>query len=231
MIALSGAKQFCSGLGIVELAVVTGMLAGAPRLALVKVDDAKRMDAARWSMSAMRATVSGGYRFDGLTIGAHCLIGEAEDYYTEPHFEGGIWRYCAAHLGAAEAIHAAMRSALIESGRAEAPMQARRLVQAAIALETARLWISRAARETEADGAPPRKAILALLAREVTRQSCDEVLAAAEQALGMAVHDAASPMERMRRDLRLYLCQAAPDAKLARAADGLLVGAGTAEAL
>ena len=110
-------------------------------------------------------------------------------------------------------------------------MQALRLVQAAIALETARLWIRRAAEEIEADGAPPRKAVLALLAREVTRQSCDDVLSSVEQALGMAAHDGASAIERMRRDLRLYLCQAAPDAKLARAADGLLTGPGTAEAL
>ena len=66
--------------------------------------------------------------------------------------------------------------------------------------------------------------MLALLAREVTRRSCDDVLSSVEQALGMAAHDAASPIERMRRDLRLYLCQAAPDGKLTRAAGGLLAG-------
>lgn len=230
-VMLSGAKQYCSGLGAVDLAVVTGTLDGEQRLAILPVTDADRMDADRWSMSAMRATLSGGYRFDGVMIAADRLIGAAGDYQTEPHFEGGIWRYCAAHLGAAEALYAAMRSALVDSGRADAPMQALRLVQAAIALETARLWVRRAAEETEADDAPPRKAVLALLAREVTRQSCDTVLAAVEQSLGMAAHNADAVIELMRRDLRLYLCQAAPDAKLARAADGLLAGPGTAEAL
>ena len=230
-VALSGAKQYCSGLGMVGLAIVTGTLAGEQRLVILPVTDADRMDAESWSMSAMRATLSGSYRFDGLTVHADRLLGAAGDYQTEPYFEGGIWRYCAAHLGAAEALYAAMRSALVESGRAEAPMQTLRLVQAAIALETARLWIRRAAEEIEADEAPPRKAVLALLAREVTRQSCDDVLSSVEQALGMAAHDGASAIDRMRRDLRLYLCQAAPDAKLTRAAGGLLAGPGTAEAL
>jgi alkylation response protein AidB-like acyl-CoA dehydrogenase len=230
-VRFSGAKQYCSGLGMVGLAIVTGTLAGEQRLAILPVTDADRMDAERWSMSAMRATLSGSYRFDGLTVCADKLIGAAGDYQTEPYFEGGIWRYCAAQLGAAGALYAAMRSALVESGRAEAPMQALRLVQAAIALETARLWVRRAAQEIEADEAPPRKAVLALLAREVTHQSCDDVLSSVEQALGMAAHNGASAIERMGRDLRLYLCQAAPDAKLARAAGGLLAGPGTVEAL
>ena len=230
-VALSGTKQFCSGLGTVGLSIVTGILAGEQRLVIIPVTDPERINTGRWSMSAMRATLSGGYRFDGLMIDAEWLIGTPGDYQTEPYFEGGIWRYCAAHLGAAEALYRSMRSALIESGRAEAPMQAQRLVQAAIALETARLWIRRAAKEIEAETAPPSKAVLALLAREVTRQSCDVVLAAVEQSLGMAAHDSKSPIERMRRDLRMYLCQAAPDAKLARAAAGLLGGTGTAEHL
>lgn len=230
-VALTGEKQFCSGLGVVDMAVVTGLLEDEQRLAIVSTTDAARMDPERWSMSAMRATLSGGYRFDGMTIDAGRLIGRSGDYQTEPYFEGGIWRYCAAHLGAAEALYAAMRSALVKSGRAGAPMQAQRLVQAAIAVETARLWIKRAAEETETECASPAKATLALLAREVTRESCDTLLDAVEQSLGMAAHDIASPIERMRRDLRLYLCQAAPDAKLARAADGLLAGPGTAEAL
>ena len=230
-VALSGGKQFCSGLGTVGLAIVTGDLGGEQRLALLTVTDLERMETESWSMSAMRATLSGGYRFDGLTISSDRLIGVAGDYQTEPYFEGGIWRYCAAQLGAAEALYATMRSALIKGGRAEAPMQSLRLVQGAIALETARLWIRRAATEIEADKAPARKSVLALLAREVTRQSCDDVLTAVEQALGMAAHDYTTPIERMRRDLRLYLCQAAPDAKLARAADGLLNGDGIAEDL
>jgi len=221
-IRLSGAKVFASGLGLVEMAIVTVPEEGTQQLLIVPCDEAERADPSTWTMSGMRATQSGRYDFSGLILPSTSRLGEPGDYMHEPFFEGGIWRYCAAHLGGAERLYEEMRDALIARERADDPHQQRRIVDAATAIETARLWLMRAANEIEAESAAPRKASLALLAREVTHYACKGVIDAVESALGMAAHVEGSHVDRVRRDLSLFLRQAAPDAKRARAAQALV---------
>ena len=220
-VKLSGAKRFASGLGLVGKAVVTAAGADGPQLLLVPTSNSERADPATWRMGGMRATQSGRYDLTGLKVGTKSLLGEPGDYLREPHFEGGIWRYCAAHLGAAEGIYEDMRDMLARQGRDGDPHQQRRIAGGAVAVETARLWLLRAATEVEADNALADKAALSLLAREVTDRNCRTVMEQAESALGMAAHVEGSRIERACRDLRLFLKQAAPDAKLARAAEAL----------
>lgn len=228
---LHGTKRFASGLGDIALAVVTAVApGGGTQLLLVPVDEPERADPSGWRMAGMRATRSGAYRLDGLRVTADDLLGAPDDYYREPHFEGGIWRYCAAHLGGAEALYAATRDTLLARGRASDPHQETRIVAAAVAVETARLWIERAARAVEAADAPPDAMLLALLAREVTDGCCREVLGIVERALGMAAHEDGTAIERTRRDLSLFVCQAAPDAKRSRAARALVAVAALPEA-
>lgn len=229
---LSGTKRFASGLGDVALAVVTAAapVGSGTQLLLVPVDEPKRADASGWRMAGMRATQSGAYRLHGLPVAPDDLLGAPDNYYLEPHFEGGIWRYCAAHLGGAEALYGATRDALAARGRAADPLQETRIVAGAVAVETARLWIERAARAVEAADAQPDAAVLALLAREVTEGCCREVLHIAERALGMAAHEEGTAIERTRRDLSLFLCQAAPDAKRSRAARALVAAGALPEA-
>jgi alkylation response protein AidB-like acyl-CoA dehydrogenase len=219
---LSGAKRFASGLDMLGRVVVTLHADAAAQLAIVPCDDPERADAGPWTMAGMKATRSGRYDFTGVLCPDRQLLGKAGDYYCEPHFEGGIWRYCAAHLGAGEALFDAFRDALVARGRQDDPHQRDRIANAATALESARLFLLRAALEVEAPDAPPGKAALSLFARELTEQSCRTVLSSVEQGLGMAAHDMASPIERVRRDLSLFLCQAAPDAKRQRAAAALI---------
>ncbi|MEW4448836.1 acyl-CoA dehydrogenase family protein [Qipengyuania sp. JC766] len=221
-VALSGAKRFASGLGLVGQAVVTVETDAGQQMLLVPTDNEERADPTTWVMAGMRATRSGRYAFDSLQVREADLLGTPGDLLTEPYFEGGIWRYCAAHLGAAEALYALLLDGLAARDRAEDRDQQRRIVDAATAIETARLWLLRAADEVERDGAQPVKAALSLLARQVTEDACREVLYTAERALGMAVHVEGSAQERIARDLRLFLCQAAPDAKRVRAARALV---------
>ncbi len=230
-LVLVGGKRFASGLGVIGAAVVIARMGEGVQMLVVPADDPARADAQPWRMAGMRATRSGEYDFGGLKLGDDARLGQAGDYTREPHFEGGVWRYCAAHLGAAEALHTAMIEALVASGRQDDPHQRDRIVRAAIAIETARLWILRAAYAVEAKDADPQKAALALLAREVTERSCLAVIAQCERALGMAAHVEGTAIERIRRDLALFVCQAAPDAKRARAAAGLIAAGGMAEAL
>ncbi|MBU2340893.1 MAG: acyl-CoA dehydrogenase [Alphaproteobacteria bacterium] len=215
---LGGAKRFASGLGLVRQAVVAVNGEAGPLLALAPTGDPARGDASGWTVSGMRATQSGRYDFAGVELAEDDLLGVRGDYTREPHFEGGIWRYCAAHCGGAEALFARFRAALLERGRIADPHQLDRIAAGAIALETMRLWLWRAAEAVEARDAAPDTATLALLARQVTENNCRAVLSLVERGLGMAAHEEGTAIERIRRDLGLFLCQAQPDAKRQRAA-------------
>lgn len=221
---LTGTKRFASGLGHVEVAVVSARLPEGVRLFLVDVNDPARADASSWRVGGMRATLSGTYRFDGLPADA---LGEPDDYMREPFFEGGTWRYCAAHLGGAEALHSETVGLLKRMKRADDPYQAHRIARSAAALETARLWIESAAmrvEEADPDDEADAKgaAAYALLARQCVQDAALHVLRLSEDALGTIAHSHDTPVERMRRDLGFFVRQANPDGKLAHAAAALV---------
>lgn len=231
---LAGAKRFASGLGLVQAALVTAVRPGfeAQQLILVPVADEARADAEAWTASGMRATCSGRYDFAGVEVDGEALVGAPGDLLREPHFEGGTWRYAAAHLGGAEALCAAMIDRLQAAGRAEHPIQEMRIGAALRACETARLWLETAAVRVEGGAElPERAAAYALLARETTQEACLEVVRLVEDALGTAAYDRRDPVERMRRDLGLYVRQAAPDAKRSRAVRALIAARGWLDAL
>ncbi|MDT0575917.1 acyl-CoA dehydrogenase family protein [Croceicoccus sp. F390] len=220
---MTGRKRFASGLGVVDHAIITARWNGATQLAVVPVTDPACMDLTGWNVSGMRATASGSYSFDSVDVTGR-LLGKPNAYFTEPFFEGGIWRYCAAHGGAAAALYAQLRAALIASGRAEDPHQQDRMVAAAIAVETIRMWTMKAALAVEAGEAGPQAAAVSLLARQVIHDLCRKTISLVEAALGTAAFFEGTAVERVRRDLAFYLCQAAPDAKRARAAEALTNG-------
>lgn len=229
---LVGAKRFASGLGIVAAALVTCRTDDGVQLVLASVKDPARMDIGAWRMSGMRATASGHYDFSGVRLDAESCVGAPDDYLREPHFEGGVWRYAAAHLGGAEALYTLMVQKLGEAKRDGDPHQATRVADAAIACESARLWLERACEVVECGERPPEHAAAyALLAREAVEAACLTVIDRSERALGTLAHDTASPVERIRRDLSVFLRQAAPDAKRMRAARTLVAMQALPEAL
>lgn len=231
-IRFSGKKRFASGLGLVDQAIViVSGDDGSPEMLLAPTGSSERSDVTGWNMAGMRATRSGRYDFSDLILSADSRIGQKGDYFREPHFEGGIWRYCAAHLGGAEALYENMLDQLAARNRADDPDQRRRIVACVKALETSRLWLRRCAHEIEARDAQPVKATLALLAREVTEDTCRTTIEIVDRSLGMAAHEEGSLVERVKRDLSLFLCQAAPDAKRDRAGRALVAEADLAECL
>jgi alkylation response protein AidB-like acyl-CoA dehydrogenase len=228
-VALRGAKRYASGLGLVDLALVTARSApGAPgRMFLVPAGDPARHDHGAWTASAMRATRSGGFDADGIVLDEAGCVGRAGDVMTEPWFEGGVWRYCAAHVGGAEGLIDRWAEMLGRMGRLDDPVQRDRLGRAMAEAAAARAVVEAAAEGAEAaQEAPPgpveRTVACVLLAREAVEGACVRILALCERSLGMAAHDGAGPVDRMRRDLSLFLRQAAPDAKLSRALDAAL---------
>jgi len=227
----SGAKAFASGLGLVDVALITTPSPSDPaQLQLVAIDasDRNRQHPEQWTAAAMRATRSGGFVLDDLLVREGDLVGGPGDYLLEPHFEGGIWRYCAAHIGGAEALVEALRQSLLASGRASDVHQLERLARAAARCEAGRRLVetaavkveaSRGGRPTEIDAAVAH----ALVTRELVEEACVAVMTLVERSLGVRAHVRGSSIERQRRDLGLFLRQAAPDAKLQRAGR-LIVG-------
>lgn len=210
---LSGAKLYASGADVLDYAVISARDGdGAIVLFVLPAERlAGRLFPDEWSMTGMRATASGRCNLDGLALRPDDMLGQPGDYHREPHFQGGVWRYAAAQLGAMRAILQATAAQLDRRGQAAAPLQVARLRRMTTACETARLWLLRAASAVEQPGASPSAAAASILARLVVADEATELLARADAALGAASFATAHPVERHRRDLLVYLRQANPD--------------------
>ena len=103
-------------------------------------------------------------------------------------------------------------------GRGADPHQAARLGQAAIAAETARLWVEAAAARAEAANAGPDAVAQVGLARLAVERAALDVLELAQRSIGLQAFMRPNPLERVMRDLATYLRQPAPDRVLAGAA-------------
>lgn len=221
MAQLSGHKVFCSGLGSVQRAVVTARADDAgPQMLLIHTTDPARAHSAEWQVSGMRATCSGRYDLTGLQGD---YLGQPGDYLREPHFDGGIWRYLALHVGGLEALAEETRQKL--GARATHPLQAARLVELAIAAQGARLWVEAAAISVTGSQTPrtgPLDVPRVLLARQAVEAACQRGIALTERALGTAAFVRGERIDLIRRDLAFFLRQADLDGKTLRAAQALM---------
>ncbi len=220
---LDGYKIYASGLGLVSRPLVTAknpqgaVLLLAPRLSV-----AAPYDLSGWTVQGMRATATGTVDFTGVQIEPREVIGRAGDYYRSPLFKGGAWRFAAVQTGAVLRIVQLMREELCGRGRQGDPHQKARLGAAAIASETAQLWVTRAASlaEGEGDASIEPAAIDAYvnLTRLAVERSALEVIGLAQRGLGLSALTRPNPVERVIRDLSTYLRQPFPDGALEDAA-------------
>ncbi len=140
---LSGAKQFCSGIGLVDRALVT---TGGPAPQLIDLDlrangDRIVADLSSWQVQAFAATRTGGLRLEGATLTRNELVGSPGWYLTRAGFWHGAcgpaacWAggvaglvdyaiasrrddpHTLAHLAAMQADQWALQSLLRQAGR------------------------------------------------------------------------------------------------------------------
>lgn len=215
---LRGAKQFCSGIGLVGQAVIPVKTEAGPQLFTADVTDPARGDTSGWQVSGMRATASGRFDMTGLPVER---LGEVNDYLREPHFEGGIWRYCAVQCGGLEALAEAARQHILTRGQTGDLLQRARFARLFGLAHGARLWVDTACASVERTW-QTASVPLALLARDAVEQACQSGIALTERIMGTAAFDSRSDADRIRRDLGFFLRQANLDAKLDKAADALL---------
>ena len=221
---LEGAKTFSSGAPWVDRPFVNGALPdGRWQMSIVSLDALseeerrQRIDASWWKARGMQASASYRFDFSGLEIGAEHLIGEPGDYLQEPHFNGGAVRFAAVQLGGAQALFEAGCAHLRRLGRTGDVHQQARMGEAAIRLETGTLWLLGAARMAERDADVEAKVAYAQMVRTAIEAVCLDVLRFVDRSVGARGLMPPSAVERVGRDLRLYLRQPAPDAVLTNA--------------
>lgn len=231
---LHGVKTFASGAGFVTRALVTVKdEPGAPPLMLiVPLEPGRRADLARWRAHGMRASATGTVDFEDIAISEDEILGGWDDYHRQPAFSGGAWRFAAVQLGGIEAVFDAWRAHLAMTGRGSDPHQLSRIGEGAISVESARLWVERAARIVANDDlAPDRVVAFVNLARLAVEKAGLDVLQLAQRSVGLQGFLRDHPLERLSRDLATYLRQPAPDRALTTAAAEILGAGGLASDL
>lgn len=210
---IRGQKLFASGADVLDRVIVTARSDAGLHLLMFTRDQLQgRLFPEEWNMSGMKATASGRCNLDGLALSEAVPLGAPDAYLTEPHFHGGVWRYAAVQLGAMLTLTKLTADQLCARGQQDAPLQAMRLHRMITACETTRLWLAQAACRIERPEATAADVQCAILARLRTTDEAVALLAVMDQALGAASFATVHPADRIRRDLSLYLRQAAPDA-------------------
>ena len=221
---LDGAKSFATGAGHLDRILITARDAdGAKQLVLVDIaGQAERADNSAWRVRGMRGTQSGLFDFTGMAIGTAELIGRPGDYETEPRFSAGAWRFTAVQLGAVEALVRHLRDHLVQTGKGQDLIQRARFGACVAATRSAGLWVRQAAQQAEAqaDGAIP----LVLMTRGIVEDAGLAAMEAAARSVGTASFFEGSRIDRITRDLGLYLRQPVPDQARDRAAAAWLDG-------
>ncbi|MGF7154746.1 acyl-CoA dehydrogenase [Novosphingobium gossypii] len=218
--SLVGEKVFASGAGGLDYALVTAASEDqARRLVIVPASEKARTDLSGWRVRGMRASVSGRYVLDGMTVDPIMLLGEPGDYDRDPRFTAGAWRFCAVQLGGIEALVTEVRRAMGETAR-EDPVQRARFAKAVVAMRTAGFWVAEAAQRF-ASGHEDCLAV-ALLTRGIVEDAGFAVMEAAARILGTRSAFDGERADKIIRDLSLYLRQAGPDYARDQAARRLL---------
>jgi alkylation response protein AidB-like acyl-CoA dehydrogenase len=185
----------------------------------------ERADLSKWTAHGMRASATGAVDFSGFIVEPGDIIGGDGDYERQPAFSGGAWRFAAVHLGGIERLFDLLRDHLRRTGRGADAHQAARLGQAALAAETARLWVERAAETAEepSDAREPEQIVAYVnLARLAVERAGLDLMELVQRSVGLQAFVRPNPIERVSRDLATYLRQPGPDRALTGAAEWIL---------
>jgi alkylation response protein AidB-like acyl-CoA dehydrogenase len=222
---LEGRKVLASGAGHIERPLVTATDEEGRRLMVLPKLDPGRADLSRWTAQGMRASATGAVDFTGVEIEPIEIVGREGDYERQPWFSAGAWRFAAVHLGGMERLFDLLRRHLQETNRGQDPHQAARMGGAAIAIETARLWVTQAATIAEApvgSGAPEQLVAYVNLARLAVEAAALDLMQRVQRSVGLQAFLRPNPIERISRDLATYLRQPGPDRALTDAAAWML---------
>lgn len=207
--ALEGAKSFATGAGGLAHAVITAQPEeGSRRLVIADASCSARANLSYWRVRGMRATGSGLYDLSDMKITDEDLLGAAGDYDRDPDFTTGAWRFTAVQLGGIEALLIETREAMTPASR-EDPVQRAKFADAVAAARSAYLWVRECAMRAAArDKDGPA---FARMTRGVVERSALDVMELASRLIGTRSAMDGQRIDKIIRDLSLYLRQAGPD--------------------
>lgn len=217
---LTGGKTYASGAGRVTRPLVTARRPDGEVVMLVaRLAQGERSDLTGWLAHGMRASATGRVDLSGLAVGDDDIVGRPGDYLRQPFFSTGAWRFAAVQQGGASRLVQELCAHLTGLGRTGDPHQLARVGDAALAAETARLWIGAAAARAASADADPRGAVAYVnLCRHAVERAGLDILELVHRSVGLQGFLRTHPIERLSRDLATYLRQPAPDRALTDAA-------------
>ncbi len=206
---LTGAKAFATGAGGLAFAVITARgEEDGTQLVVVPANVATRTDLSAWRVRGMRATGSGSYDLTGMQPSEDKLLGAPGDYTREPRFTAGAWRFLAVQLGGVEGLLAETRSAMSEIARNDA-LQRVKFGEAVAATRTAYLWVREAAQRAADDAVDTPDFVR--MTRGVVERAALDVMELSARIVGTRSAFDGQRIDKIIRDLSLYLRQAGPD--------------------
>jgi alkylation response protein AidB-like acyl-CoA dehydrogenase len=214
---LSGRKIYASGAGLLSRPIITVASAEGPLMVVLSSSEIDRTDTSTWRPLGMRATATGSIDLEGLTISQESIIGAPGDYFRDPDFHGGAWRYLAVQVGGMEGLVESAVAVLRDMERDGDPLQRARFGKIGLALHTAMLWAHNArhvaiAGERYTDSLVPRVDMARLAVERAGISIIDDVT----HSIGLTACLQDFGIERVVRDLLTYLRQPGPDRALTR---------------
>ena len=213
---VDGSKAFSTSAGGAQWAILlvnTGGPGGARHaaspetlllLACDLADPSVEIDRSWWDPIGMRATVSHLVRFTRTFIPESQRIGEPGCYLRDGWQTAFIPHYAASFLGAAEAAYDQALIYLTAQGKGEDPYVQQRVARMSIHVETAHLWLRHVARMWD-DGRRQEAQLAGSRARHLIEHLAEETVGHAIRACGARMLMRPNPVERIYRDLSLYI--------------------------
>jgi alkylation response protein AidB-like acyl-CoA dehydrogenase len=229
---ISGSKAFCSGADGVDWAILLvnrsgpgGARHGAnPEdlllLACPMDDPSISIDGAWWDPLGMRATVSHKVVFDGTFIPEENLIGQPGQYLRESWQTRFIPQYAASFLGAAQGAYDYALSCIRKQRKEADPFVQQHIGQMAINLETGHLWLKHVAELWKNN--PAEAQLAGSRARHLIEHLAEDTVKRCIRACGARSLNRPSPVERIYRDLSIYVRHDNDDHNLAMIGKSLL---------
>lgn len=229
---VTGSKVFCSSAGGADMAIllVSKSGPGGARhsenpddlllLACDLSDPTVTTDGSWWDPLGMRATVSHLVHFDDTFIPANHEIGTPGQYLREGWQTRFIPQYAASFLGAAEGAYAYALTSIARQKKQEDPFVQQHIGQMSINLETARLWLAHVARLWQTE--PAAAELAGSRARHVIEHLAKDTVERCIRACGARSLNRPSPVERIYRDLSIYVRHDNDDHNLAMIGKSLL---------
>jgi len=218
---LEGVKTFCSGSTGLDRALVavrgTDGAPGPPILAYVDLESGGfEVDRSWFRGFGMRSSESHRVVFRGARVLA--ILGEPGELVREPYFARDAIRTAVTWAGIADLAVDATLGILAAKSAGREPDEIVSLAAGRMlaARDTMDRWLEHAARQADED---PEKSLASFSTslRANIAGSCREILDEAARACGSHPFAVASPLDRARRDLELFLLQHRLEPALARA--------------